>query len=215
MASLPKAFLVPVSLRFLSTLAVYIDNDPQRRELVDAVPDIGAHQARAQEVLLGALSRVVFEDTKLSALGVRSETDRTGTSISEYFQSLARKFAERAPLNLALIIDRSGSMQGDKLRYVQQAARHVLDLLGEQDRVAVVAYDDQVNLIVPKEVYERHRAVVRSEPLVLARGRFERVERNRNVLVSELESLSPLARRVAETQEVVAALPRAHHFGHR
>ena len=35
------------------------------------------------------------------------------------------------------------------------------------------------------------------------------------VLVSELESLSPLARRVAETQEVVAALPRAHHFGHR
>ena len=34
----------------------------------------------------------------------------------------------RAPLNLALIIDRSGSMQGDKLRYVQQAACHVLDL---------------------------------------------------------------------------------------
>ncbi len=55
--------------------------------------------------------------------------------------------AERAPLNLALIIDRSGSMQGDKLRYVQQAARHVLDLLGEQDHVAVVAYDDQINLI--------------------------------------------------------------------
>ena len=73
----------------------------------------------------------------------------------------------------------------------------------------------QVNLIVPKEIYERHRAVVRSEPLVLVRGRFERVERNRNVLVATLESLSQLARRVAETPEVVAALPRAHHFGHR
>ena len=73
----------------------------------------------------------------------------------------------------------------------------------------------QVNLIVPKEVYERHRAVVRSEPLILVRGRFERVERNRNVLVATLESLSPLARRVAQTPEVVAALPRAHHFGHR
>src|SRR5689334_10621368 len=47
----------------------------------------------------------------------------------------------RAPLNLALILDRSGSMQGDKLRYVQQAAGHVLDLLDERDRVAVVAYD--------------------------------------------------------------------------
>ncbi len=73
----------------------------------------------------------------------------------------------------------------------------------------------QVNLIVPKEVYERHRGIVRSEPIVLVRGRYERVERNRNVLVRELESLSSLARRVAATPDVVAALPRAHHFGHR
>jgi len=55
----------------------------------------------------------------------------------------------RAPLNLALILDRSGSMQGDKLRYVQQAAGHVLDMLDERDRIAVVAYDDQVTLLAP------------------------------------------------------------------
>ena len=73
----------------------------------------------------------------------------------------------------------------------------------------------QVNLIVPKDVYERHRSIVRGEPLLIARGRYERVERNRNILVRELESLSPLARRVAATPDVVAALPRAHHFGHR
>ena len=54
---------------------------------------------------------------------------------------------DRAPLNLALILDRSGSMQGDKLRYVQQAACHVLDTLDERDRIAVVAYDDQVTLL--------------------------------------------------------------------
>ncbi|HEU5011860.1 MAG TPA: VWA domain-containing protein [Roseiflexaceae bacterium] len=57
--------------------------------------------------------------------------------------------AERAPLNLALVLDRSGSMVGDKLRYVQQAACHVLDLLNEHDRVAVVAYDDQINVLSP------------------------------------------------------------------
>jgi error-prone DNA polymerase len=73
----------------------------------------------------------------------------------------------------------------------------------------------QVNLIVPPQVYERHRAIVRAEPLLLAHGRFERVERNRNVLVSSLESLTLLARRAAESAEVVASLPRAHHFGHR
>jgi error-prone DNA polymerase len=73
----------------------------------------------------------------------------------------------------------------------------------------------QVNLIVPKDIYELHRGIVRGEPIVLARGRYERVERNRNILVRELVSLSPLARRVAATPEVVSALPRAHHFGHR
>jgi hypothetical protein len=35
------------------------------------------------------------------------------------------------------------------------------------------------------------------------------------VLVEELETLGPLARRVAGEAEVGAALPRAHHFGHR
>jgi error-prone DNA polymerase len=73
----------------------------------------------------------------------------------------------------------------------------------------------QVNLIVPKDVYERHRGIVRGEPIVLVRGRYERVERNRNILVRELESLSALVRRVAESPDVVTALPRAHHFGHR
>jgi error-prone DNA polymerase len=72
----------------------------------------------------------------------------------------------------------------------------------------------QVNLIVPSQVYERHRAIVRGEPLLLVHGRFERVGENRNVLVSTLESLSALARQVAEG-DVAGALPRAHHFGHR
>jgi error-prone DNA polymerase len=73
----------------------------------------------------------------------------------------------------------------------------------------------QVNLIVPPAVYERHRALVRAEPLLLARGRFECVDRNRNVLVRELESLGPLARRCADEADVVGSLPPAHHFGHR
>ncbi len=73
----------------------------------------------------------------------------------------------------------------------------------------------QINLIVPPPVYERFRPLVRGEPLVLARGRLERSGRNLNVLVRTLESLGPLAREVAGQAEVQAALPRAHHFGHR
>jgi error-prone DNA polymerase len=73
----------------------------------------------------------------------------------------------------------------------------------------------QVNLIVPPHVYERFRALVRGEPLLLARGRFERSGRNQNVLVRELESLVPLARRMSDEADVFGSLPPAHHFGHR
>ncbi len=70
----------------------------------------------------------------------------------------------------------------------------------------------QVNLIVSPELYERNRAVVRGEPLLLARGRFEHIKNNRNIVVESLESLGPLARKVAAS-DVGASLPPAHHFG--
>ena len=73
----------------------------------------------------------------------------------------------------------------------------------------------QVNLIVPPQVYERFRAVIRREPLLLARGRYEHSDRNRNVLVREVASLGPLARELTDGADVHESLPRAHHFGHR
>ncbi|HLE98710.1 MAG TPA: hypothetical protein VI540_02345, partial [Gaiellaceae bacterium] len=73
----------------------------------------------------------------------------------------------------------------------------------------------QVNLIVPPIVYERHRSTVRADPLVLARGRYERIGENRNVVVSAIESLGPLARRLAESDTVWESLPRPHSFGRR
>jgi len=73
----------------------------------------------------------------------------------------------------------------------------------------------QVNLILPPQVYERFRAVVRGEPLLLARGRYEHVDRNRNILVGELRSLGALARALTEGADVHGSLPNAHHFGHR
>lgn len=56
----------------------------------------------------------------------------------------------RLPLNLALVIDRSGSMEGGrKLAYVKEAAIHVLGVLDERDQVAIVTYDSDVRLLSP------------------------------------------------------------------
>jgi error-prone DNA polymerase len=73
----------------------------------------------------------------------------------------------------------------------------------------------QMNLVVPPPVYERYRPLVRGEPLLLARGRFECWERNRNLVVEEFVTLAPLARRAANDAEIVGAMPGAHHFGGR
>ena len=55
------------------------------------------------------------------------------------------------PLNLSLVIDRSGSMSGNKLKYVKEAAAHVIDLMSEEDRLAVILYDDKVQTLMSSQ----------------------------------------------------------------
>lgn len=70
---------------------------------------------------------------------------------------------ERAPLNISLVLDHSGSMSGEKLQFVKQAAAHVIDLLEEKDRASVVVYDDKVDTIVPHgNVTEAYKKEARS-----------------------------------------------------
>ncbi|HEX2778206.1 MAG TPA: VWA domain-containing protein [Gemmatimonadaceae bacterium] len=53
----------------------------------------------------------------------------------------------RAPLNLALVLDRSGSMGGEKLDAAKDAVRFLLRRLSPDDSVALVAYDDIVDTL--------------------------------------------------------------------
>jgi Ca-activated chloride channel family protein len=57
--------------------------------------------------------------------------------------------ARRNPVTLALVVDRSGSMQGEKLVTAKQAARAVVEHLDERDRVAVVIFDDRIDVLQP------------------------------------------------------------------
>lgn len=59
---------------------------------------------------------------------------------------------QRPTLNLGLVIDRSGSMGGDKIRYARQAAIYAVQQLSERDRISVTIYDDQVEVIIPSQL---------------------------------------------------------------
>lgn len=55
----------------------------------------------------------------------------------------------RVPLNLSIVLDRSGSMSGAKLAAAREAAALLVRRLWPEDVVSVVAYDDQVTTIAP------------------------------------------------------------------
>lgn len=55
----------------------------------------------------------------------------------------------RSPINLALVIDRSGSMGGDRIQQATEAAVMAVNTLSSQDTLSVVIYDDVVDVIVP------------------------------------------------------------------
>lgn len=54
----------------------------------------------------------------------------------------------RTPLNIALVLDKSGSMEGDKIKNLRMAAKHVIDMLDPDDYVSIVAFSDRVYPIV-------------------------------------------------------------------
>ena len=83
--------------------------------------------------------------TELSLIARDVPSQRTLELVIE--PPAAVQSATRSSLNLALVLDRSGSMGGDKLHYVKLAAQHLVDIMDEQDRVAVIAYDDEVTRV--------------------------------------------------------------------
>ena len=70
-------------------------------------------------------------------------------------QALAdRHRHQRTPLNLAVVLDRSGSMAGAKLEKTKQAALQLVDRLAPDDVFSLVIYSDQAQVLVPAQKVE-------------------------------------------------------------
>lgn len=54
---------------------------------------------------------------------------------------------DRPPINLSLVLDRSGSMGGTPLEEAKRAAARLAGYLGDGDRLAVVVFDERVDTI--------------------------------------------------------------------
>jgi Ca-activated chloride channel family protein len=95
----------------------------------------------------------IMADRRLARAAARSNRYLLATLTAPAGQA-----GPRLPVNISLVLDRSGSMGGDKIVLARQAAEQALRLLGPEDRFSVVIYDTQVDVLVqstlatPREV---------------------------------------------------------------
>ena len=74
------------------------------------------------------------------------------------------------PANFALVLDRSGSMDGEKMDNVKEAIGYVVDHLSDADLVSVTIFDDQVETLIPNQSAKNREAIKASLAKVIPRG---------------------------------------------
>lgn len=92
-----------------------------------------------------------------SNLDATQASNQRQMSIS--ISAIAAGTESAVPLNLCLILDHSGSMQGRPLKIVKEAAYRLIDRLNPGDRLCVVAFDHRAKVIVPNQVIEETESI--------------------------------------------------------
>jgi len=76
----------------------------------------------------------------------------------------------RPDLNLSLVLDRSGSMEGEKMIRAREAAMFCVNQMLPADRLGVVTFDDRVEVLFPSEPVTNKQAMKDLIARVTARG---------------------------------------------
>ncbi|MBW4556099.1 MAG: VWA domain-containing protein [Trichormus sp. ATA11-4-KO1] len=91
----------------------------------------------------------ILNDANLDA---RQPSSQRQLAIS--ISAIAEVQDRNVPLNLCLILDHSGSMNGRPLETVKKAATNLVDKLKPGDRLSVVAFDHRAKVLVPNQLIE-------------------------------------------------------------
>ena len=80
------------------------------------------------------------------------------------------KVLEHTPKRLALVVDRSGSMQGKPLREALRCVMHIASHLTPKDQLSLVVYDNEVEVMVPLSEVSSVTAIQQSVDMVQSGG---------------------------------------------
>lgn len=84
--------------------------------------------------------------------------------------SLPPAKAKRMPVNLCLVLDRSGSMTGERIARARDAVAEVVRHLSREDILSIVTYDDSAEVVVPAQHVENPESFMPTIRSILPRG---------------------------------------------
>ncbi|MEE9587608.1 MAG: VWA domain-containing protein, partial [Hyphomicrobiaceae bacterium] len=118
----------------------------------------------------GDAAQVKVRSTLGQSTIVAGETEKVYLRIS--LEGIPLLTSERrTPVNVALVIDRSGSMGGNKIQQAKEASIMALNRLSIDDFAAVVAYNHEVDVIVPATRVAGHREMAADIRRLRSNGR--------------------------------------------
>ena len=130
------------------------------------------HSRYSAVALLSAMSLAACSAQSLdTSVRLRIELDRTVLPAETPDRAIVKICLDglrlprpdlRPPVNLALVIDRSGSMSGEKIEKAKEAALEVLRHLSSDDVFSLVAYESGVQTLIPARPVGNGRAIERA-----------------------------------------------------
>ncbi|MEO0925936.1 MAG: VWA domain-containing protein [Cyanobacteria bacterium J06643_13] len=87
----------------------------------------------------------------LSDLNIDAQINNSQRQLSLAISAIPDDPAAELPLNLCLVLDRSGSMSERPLEMVKEAAINIIEKLKPEDRISVVSFDHRAKVIVPNQ----------------------------------------------------------------
>ncbi|WP_170136297.1 vWA domain-containing protein [Nannocystis exedens] len=120
-----------------------------RREAAASEP---AQPEKSEAPVPGGLGWVMSSGSvQLEVLPQFEVLDRRSNTLDVHLllrlRGMGEVVGERPPLDLAVVLDRSGSMAGEKLLAVKQATLDLLKELKPHDRLTLIAYDSEVEVL--------------------------------------------------------------------
>ncbi|MEM6612261.1 MAG: VWA domain-containing protein [Cyanobacteria bacterium P01_C01_bin.72] len=88
----------------------------------------------------------------LSDTNIDAQINNSQRQLSLAISAIPDSTSAELPLNLCLVLDRSGSMSERPLEMVKQAAISMIEKLKPEDRISVVAFDHRAKVIVPNQL---------------------------------------------------------------